>query len=138
MRIRTRVQIRFNDVDMARHVHNAVYLSYFELARMDYLRQFIPEGNDWNTQGLILARNEVDYRSPVHLGDIVEVEAWCSNIGDKSFDLSYALFVVTGDARKLCTQGRSVMVCFHYGRKASVPLPGEWRTALARMAENDA
>ncbi len=138
MRTKTSVQVRFHDIDMAHHVHNAVYLSYFEQARMDFLRQFIEKDHDWKRLGLILARNEVDYRQPVHLSDSVEVETWCSNIGNKSFDLSYALFVRTSDGRKLCTQGRSVMVCFDYVSGSSILLPDAWRVALARLMENDA
>ena len=119
------------------HVHNGVYLSYFEQARMDFLRQFIEKDHDWKQFGLILARNEVDYRQPVHLSDTVEVETWCSNVGNKSFDLSYALFVKTTDGRNLCTQGRSVMVCFDYKVGASIRVPEAWRLALARLMEND-
>ena len=87
MRTTTVIQVRFNDIDMAGHVHNAVYLSFFEQARMDLLRAFIAKDHDWKAEGLILARNEVDYRKPVHLRDAVEVECWCSNIGSKSFEL---------------------------------------------------
>ena len=131
------LQIRFADLDMAHHVHNGVYLSYFEQARMDFLRQVIGKDNDWKKRGLILARNEVDYRQPVHLSDAVEVETWCSNVGTKSFDLSYALFVKDGEGRKLCTQGRSVMVCFDYHANASVAVPERWRQALNRYMETD-
>ena len=137
MRTKTPIQVRFHDIDMAHHVHNGVYLSYFEQARMDFLRQFIEKDHDWKQFGLILARNEVDYRQPVHLSDTVEVETWCSNVGNKSFDLSYALFVKTTEGRNLCTQGRSVMVCFDYKVGASISVPEAWRLALARLMEND-
>lgn len=136
MRTKTAVQVRFNDIDMARHAHNAVYLSWFEQARMDYLKLFIEQDHDWRSQGLILARNEVDYRQPVHLGDQVEVECRCSNIGNKSFDLSYDLFVVKDGRRTLSAQGRSVMVCFNYLENRSVAVPDNWRTALARSRED--
>ncbi|HRO40765.1 MAG TPA: thioesterase family protein, partial [Flavobacteriales bacterium] len=66
MKITTPVQVRFSDLDMARHVHNAVYLEYFELGRMDLLRQFMEPDHDWVRTGLILARNEVDHRRPIH------------------------------------------------------------------------
>lgn len=137
MRTTTNIQIRFNDIDMARHVHNAVYLSYFEQGRMDFFRTFIEKDHDWRALGLILARNEVDYRLPVHLGDQVEVDAWCSNIGTKSFDISFGLFVITDGKRNLHCQGRSVMVCFDYQRNTSIAVPTEWRVALARMMEQD-
>lgn len=136
MRTTTPVQVRFNDIDMARHAHNAVYLSWFEQARMDFLKRFIETHHDWRAHGLILARNEVDYRHPVHLGDQVEVECWCSNIGNKSFDLNYALFILKADGRTLGAQGRSVMVCFDYHKNASIPVPEKWRTALVRMRED--
>ena len=137
MRTTTAIQIRFNDIDMAKHVHNAVYLSYFEQGRMDFLRGFIEKDHDWMKKGMILARNEVDYRIPIHLSDNVEVETWCSNVGTKSFDLSYAVFAERAGQRRIHAQGRSVMVCFDYEKQASIAVPDEWRNSLARMMEND-
>ena len=118
---------------MAGHAHNGVYLSWFEQARMDLLRTFIERKHDWKVHGLIVARNEVDYRAPVHLSDHVEVDCWCDRIGSKSFDLRYALFVVKDGARELRSEGRSVMVCFDYIANATITVPDDWRTALARM-----
>ena len=133
--ITTAIQIRFNDIDMAGHAHNGVYLSWFEQARMDLLRQFIERKHDWKVHGLILARNEVDYRQPVHLGDRVEVDCWCSAIGNKSFDLRYALYVVKDGVRFPRTDGRSVMVSFDYNTNKTIAVPDAWRAALALMME---
>lgn len=127
------VQIRFADVDMARHVHNAVYLQWFELARMALLRTFIAPDHDWRAHGLILARNEVDYRMPVHLQDTIETEAWCGALGNKSFDLAYAVRRTAGDKPGICAEGRSVLVCYDYTQEQSIHLPGPWRLALERM-----
>lgn len=127
------IQIRFADLDMAHHAHNAVYLHWFELARMSLLRSFIPQGHDWKKQGLILARNEVDYRLPIHLHDRVECECWCSSIGTKSFELSYAVRRVSDDRPPVCAEGRSVLVCFDYAQRASVEVPASWKAALGRL-----
>ncbi|MBV6404846.1 MAG: acyl-CoA thioesterase [Flavobacteriales bacterium] len=124
------VQVRFGDVDMARHVHNAVYLSYFELARMAFLAPLYGPGHDWTTEGLILGRNEVDYRRPVGLRDVVEVDCRCVRVGGRSFDLAYTVHVIDGAARTLCTEGRSVMVCFNYLTNATIPIPERIRKAL--------
>ena len=129
------IQIRFADLDMAHHVHNAVYLHWFELARMALLRSFIPQGHDWKSQGLILARNEMDYRVPVHLHDRIETECWCSAVGTKSFDLSYAVRRTSGDQSVVCTEGRSVMVCFDYVLGRSIPLPPAWKTGLEQLMQ---
>ena len=122
---------------MAGHAHNGVYLSWFEQARMDLLGTFIDPEHDWKVHGLIVARNEVDYRGPVHLGDQVEVDCWCDRIGSKSFDLRYALFVANNGERQLRTEGRSVMVCFDYLRNSAIPVPRLWRDALATMSQNN-
>lgn len=135
MRTTTPIQVRFSDMDMANHANNAVYIVWFELGRMDLLRQFIEKRHDWSKQGVILARNEVDYRKPVHLGDRVEVECWCSKVGSKSFELGYELFILKGDERELSAEGRSVMVCYDHTLARSIPLPEPWRAALLRMQE---
>ena len=131
----TPIQVRFNDIDMAGHAHNAVYLSWFEQARMDLLRTFIERKHAWKVHGLIVARNEVDYRAPVHLSDHVEVDCWCDRIGSKSFDLRYALFVVKDGDRQLRTEGRSAMVCYDYQQNSTIAVPEVWRRALERMME---
>lgn len=133
MRSSTPIQIRFNDMDMAGHAHNAVHLSWFEQARMDLLRGFIPKDHDWKREGLILARNEVDYRKPVHLDDAVEVDCWCEAIGNTSFHLRYAVVTTNEGQRTVHAEGRSVMVCFDYTRNAPISVPAPWREALARM-----
>lgn len=133
MRITTPVQVRFSDLDMARHVHNAVYLQYFELGRMNLLRHFMEKDHDWVRMGLILARNEVDHRRPIHLADPVEVQCWCGRIGSKSFDLCYQVRHVQNGS--VFADGRSVLVAFDYAQGASIPLPDHWRTALARFLE---
>ena len=125
------IQIRFADVDLAQHVHNSVYLHWFELARMAFLRSVIPADHDWKAQGLILARNEVDYRMPVRLHDRLEAEAWCSAVGGKSFDLCYRIHRLDGDMPGVCAEGRSVMVCYDYVQQRTIAIPAAWREGLS-------
>jgi acyl-CoA thioester hydrolase len=127
------IQIRFADVDLAQHVHNSVFLHWFETARMTLQERFILPDHDWRTQGMILARNEVDYRMPVRLSDTIEAEAWCGTIGNKSFDLNYIIRRIGGEKPGVCAEGRSVMVCFDYSRGTSIPVPGAWRLALEQL-----
>lgn len=134
--VTTPIQIRFSDVDMGHHVHNAAYLQYFELGRMALLREVAGRDHDWVRTGLILARNEVDHRLPIHLADEVSVEAWCLKLGTKSFDLAYRIFSGKDGGRRIHAEGRSVMVAFDYGRQAPITLPEAWRTALARFMDN--
>ena len=126
------IQIRFADIDMAHHVHNAVYLHWFEQARMALIAGFVPIDHNWQERGLIIARNEIDHRVPVKLHDRITVETWCSAIGNKSFDLRYEV-IRNDDRRTICAEGRSVMVCFDLKKGKSFPVPEEWRIALEEL-----
>ncbi len=129
--ITTHIQIRFSDVDKLGHVNNAFYLSYIELARMKYFEE-IAGGINWENEGVIVARAEMDYRAPVLLADKIYVNTWCSRIGNKSFDLSYTLFKSgkSGDTEAL--HAKTVMVCFNYQTQKSFPVPAKWREWLQK------
>jgi acyl-CoA thioester hydrolase len=132
----TPVQIRFSDVDMAGHVHNAVHLQWFELARIGLFRTFVPADHDWLEQGVIIARNEIDYRIPVLLTDPIQVACWCAGIGGSSIDLRYAV-QRAGDHPATCALGRSVLVCYDFSAGSKIPVPDAWRTPLERLRMTD-
>jgi acyl-CoA thioester hydrolase len=75
---------------------------------------------------MILARMEVNFRSPVAMGESVEVGVRASRLGTKSFDLEYE---VRANGR-LAAEGRSVLVGYDYTRGESVEIPAEWRKWL--------
>ena len=121
------VEIRFKDIDLAGHVHNSVYLSYFEQARMMLFAEFVSDDWDWKSKGLILARNEIDYILPVHLGDKIHISIECDYIGTKSFTLSYRLFSEDDKKNQLVhTTGRSILVCMDYNAQKTIPVYKEW------------
>ena len=66
-----RLQVRFSDCDMMQHVNNAVYLNYFEEARIHYFRQMLGMDWDWKKTGVILRKNELEYLKPVFLHEPV-------------------------------------------------------------------
>jgi len=127
----TPIQIRFADVDKLGHVNNAFYLSYIEVARMDFFKE-VGSKIDWNKKGVIVARIEINYKIPVVLTDIISVKTWCSRIGNKSFDLAYSI-VKTNDAIETeVVNAVSVLVCYDYELKKSAEIPGKWREWLSQ------
>lgn len=119
-----RDEVRFRDLDGMGHVNNAVFLTYMESARLAFFQSLGLGGNP--LEGMILARAEVDFRSPVELGEPVEVGVRASRIGTKSFDLEQQ---VRADGR-LAAEGRFVLVAYDYESNSSRELPEEWRTIL--------
>lgn len=128
-------EIRFSDIDAMGHVNNAVYLSYFEQARMAFFRQLINMKWDWNKQGILLARNEVDYKLPILLNDDVVIETRCTHMGTKSLTFNYNIFKRTGDQKILASSGASVLVCFDSSAMKTIPVPEVWRDLIPVSSE---
>jgi len=104
-----KIQVRITDVDILGHVNNAIYLTYFEIARVHYFTQLVGSDWDWLENGVVLVQNEVQYHLPVFLQDQPEIHIFCNKIGQKSFTLSYELYV-KGELR---TSGSSTLVGFN-------------------------
>jgi|694.fasta_scaffold03811_6 acyl-CoA thioester hydrolase len=119
-------EIRFADIDAMGHVNNAVYLSYFEQARIHFFSQIIMLNWDWRKQGILVARNEINYKLPVYHKDHIVVLVGCSAVGSKSFTLSYE--VKRGE--EVCSYGSSVLVCFDHETQQSAVIPDLWREKL--------
>lgn len=123
------VQIRFSDCDMMQHVNNAVYLSYFEMARIHYFGILFGKDRDWKKNGVLLRKNEVEYLKPVLLHEKPEIHIFTEHIGTKSFSVSYEL-KVDGELR---TTGTSVLVCFDSTIGQSILLTDEMKQALETL-----
>lgn len=134
---KTPVEVRFSDIDMAGHVHNSRYLSFFEQARIDFMSEMTTPDWNWREKGIVLGRNEVDYITPVYLSEKIYVKTKCDHVGVKSFTLSYELYKVQeGDlADVLCTKGRSILVCMDFKNDESQPLFDEWKKHLIASME---
>jgi acyl-CoA thioester hydrolase len=126
-RHRTRVEVRFRDIDAFGHVNNAVVSSYVELARVRYLVDVLrvePIG----VMPLILAHIAIDYRAPIFFADTVEIGSRVDWLGTSSIGMSHALTAVA-DGRRLADSS-SVLVTYDYEQGTPMPVPDRWRQTL--------
>lgn len=125
----TNVDVRFQDIDAAGHVNNAVIFTYFEEGRKalfyDAFKESVPGGFNF-----MVAHLECDYRLPVRLEDRLLVNIWVTAVGTKSFGLAYTL-MDAADEKRIFAHGSSVQVCYDYERHQSIPVPESLRRALA-------
>lgn len=124
-RHRTRIEVRFRDIDSFGHVNNAVIASYVEQARVRYLRDVIgadPVGN----MPLILGMLKIDYLSPVFIDDDVQVGSRVDWIGNSSIAMSHAL-----TAGRDLARSTSVLVAYDYDNARPMRVPDDWRSAFA-------
>jgi acyl-CoA thioester hydrolase len=124
------IQVRFRDLDTLGHVNNAVYLTYFEAARMAYWMH-VNGRADLRSMDMILARAEVDYRAPVGYGDELEVGVRCASVKRSSFVLEQAL--VDRRTGKRVATARKVLVHYDYAAGRSKPLTEDQRQLLMKQ-----
>lgn len=115
------IPIRFADIDALGHVNNAIYLTYFEIARSAYWAEIIEW--DWKLSGIIIRKSLVDYLYPIVLSDEIYAYIRTSKIGNSSFELEYVLVKVVNGAEEICTTGQTLCVVFDYATKKSIPIP---------------
>ncbi|HVW13176.1 MAG TPA: thioesterase family protein [Mucilaginibacter sp.] len=130
---KTPIQVRFSDLDLYGHVNNAIYLSYFETARLHYWKEVLQW--DWNESGIILARAEVNYVKPVVRGDELACYVRTTRIGNSSFDIMHVLVKVTADGEEICTTGKTVCISYDYGVNKPVKIPPEQRERMIAYDE---
>jgi acyl-CoA thioester hydrolase len=129
---KTPIAKRFSDIDAVGHVNNAIYLTYFEEARLRYFHEAIKW--DWSESGIIVGRSEVTYHKPIMLHDEIHCYVRTSRIGNSSFDMMHILVKATPNGEEICTTGKSVLISYDYKANKSVSIPQPERT---RMIEYD-
>jgi len=127
-RHRTALQVRFRDIDAFGHVNNAVFFSYVELARIRYLLDVLQPDTGFDRLPLILARVELDYRSPIEFGEEVTVETRVDRIGHTSFGMRHRM--TAGPDGRLVGEVQTVLVTYDYAAARPMPVPDGWRRRL--------
>ncbi|GAB6190708.1 acyl-CoA thioesterase [Desulfocastanea catecholica] len=137
-KIVTEIKTRFRDIDSMGHVNNAVYLTYFEEGRKEFLYSLfgIINPEDYN---FILAHIACDFLKPIKISDTVSLEIWVGKIGGKRFDFIYKLLKkgVNENESSVCANGRSVQVFFDYKQNITLPIPAHIRKKLSEFSSEE-
>ena len=123
-------RVRFGDLDANRHLNNVVFLRYFETARIAYIRELIPVHDPTHPEGdafgVIFAECHINYRSPVHFDEQVDVQCSITNVRRSSFRVQFDMRV----EGRLAAEGYGWLVGFDYTTEKATPLPGDFVNAL--------
>ena len=118
---------RFSDMDGMGHVNNAVFLTYFEEARMAYWMHVMKKA-DLSGMNMILARAEVDFRSPLIAPETIVVGVGCTAIGRTSFVLEQDMYEAASG--RLVAEARKVLVHYDYQALRPAPITAEMRALM--------
>src|ERR1700761_337686 len=132
-KFKTPIAIRFSDIDNVGHVNNAIYLTYFEVARFAYWKEVA----QWNRteNGIIVGRSEVNYLKPIMLEDQIACYVRVTRIGNSSFDVMHVLVKITENGEEICTTGKTVCISYDYSANKSVPIPKAERQRMIDFDE---
>jgi acyl-CoA thioester hydrolase len=122
------VEIRWSDVDAYQHVNNAVYATYLEECRDEWVERALGDaGDSWD---LVLARVAIDFRRELRLEDEgVVVSCELERIGNSSLVLREQVRTREGE---LAAEAEAVLVARDRELGRSRPLTDSEREAFER------
>ena len=128
---------RYSDYDTKGHVNNAVYLTYFEWARVQAWRSHGVSAAgisaaDIADPPLIVAEARVKYVSPANIGVPLAIEISVKEIRTKGFSFSYRI-VASEENDRLVAEGETVQVAYDYSAGRTMAIPPTMRKALEGM-----
>jgi acyl-CoA thioester hydrolase len=111
----TDVKVRFAETDAQGIAHHAVYLVWFEVARIEYLARFrggYPELQAEGIEALTLDA-KVSYRVPARFDDRLVISARCSDIRGARFRFDYRVeregeLIAEGSTGHACADARTL------------------------------
>lgn len=122
------MQVRPDDIDMNRHVHNSRYLDYVLAARYDQLarcygmpmEEYLEHGLSW-----VVSSVTIDYRRPLGLGDRFIVRTWIEQVHAKGVRVSFEILrAATSTAvAKLAAAGTFDYVLIEIATGRATPIP---------------
>ncbi len=122
------VRIYYHHTDCGGVVYYGRYLNFLEEARTRYLEECGVLIKELAKQDIlfVVARQEIDYKSPAFYGDVLDVKAQLVKVSRVRLEFNYEILNQEG---KLIVTARTVMACVDNNFKP-VPLPDTVRTKI--------
>src|SRR3982751_675099 len=124
-----RIQVRFADLDVNRHVNNVAYFTYMEQARVDWLKRTGMQ-RTLKGEGPVVVQASCNYRQAMPFVDAIEVRMYVGPAGRTSFPTYYDL-VSADDEHCQYADGQAIMVWTDRESGVSRPVPDDLRALLA-------
>ncbi|HET7876053.1 MAG TPA: thioesterase family protein [Methylomirabilota bacterium] len=130
----THIRVRYKDTDTMSVVYYGNYLTYFEVARVEYLRERgWPMSQVDKRVHLPVVEAYVKYVQPARLDDLLEVTARVSERKRASFKFSYE---IRNEAKELVATGSTLHACWDPATSRMVPIP-DWLREIMPDADLD-
>lgn len=125
------VTVRFHEVDMLGVCNNAVFINYFETARLEYIKAagLMPKNGIFSDGKLFfMVRNEINYFDHARYDDVLNVYSRISFIKNSSF--GYDHLIAKQKTGNVIVDGKGVVVYVDPKTRKSTPLPESFIKAV--------
>ena len=130
----TTVRVRFADTDAQGIAHNASYLVWFEVARVEYLRAFAGGYQALRDRGIeaLVLESHCRYAVPAKFDDVLRVHTRCVGMRGARFCYEYAIL---RDDGMLMADGYTEHACVDAQTLRPTRVP-DWLSAAVSAAES--
>ncbi len=122
-----KIRVRYQETDCMRVVYYGNYLTYFEVGRVEFLRQQgLPISEVDQKVHLPVVEATVRYVRPARLDDLLDVRCWVSERRRASFRFGYDIRNEAGEA---VATGATLHACWDPATSKMIAVPG-WLVAI--------
>jgi acyl-CoA thioester hydrolase len=123
----TTLRVRYQETDCMKVVYYANYLTYFEVGRVEFLRQRgLPMAEVDQKVHLPVVEATVRYVRPARLDDLLEVRCWVSERRRASFRFAYE---IVNEAGQEVATGTTLHACWDPATSRMIAVP-DWLVAV--------
>ena len=132
MQSSTQIIVRFSDCDPIGHTNNAAYFTFFEQARVSFVRDLFQldetKTMSWQDFPFIIAEISCRFIKPSYPDQVLIVVASTGEVKNSSFFIDYE--ITDKKNGTLIATGTSALVWYDYTQNKSVKIPEEFRSRL--------
>lgn len=120
--IRTHDKLRYSDTDKQGHINNAVYSTFYETGRVEFIDS-AREANAGSDTEFVIAKLTISFSEEIHWPGEVHVGSRVKRIGNSSLVIEQAVF----NNDRLCSTGESIVVQINSATRKSQPFNADER-----------
>lgn len=116
----TQIRVRYQETDAQGHVHHGNYVNYFEIGRVEMLRESGVSYREFEESGLMLVvvKLECDYFKPARYDDLLTIQTSVIKARGVRIEHQYEILL----DEELVVRGRTTVACLSNTGKIT-PLP---------------
>ncbi len=122
-------RIYYHHTDCGGVVYYANYLKFLEEARTEFLEERGLSVKELSGQGVlfVVARQEIDYKSPAFYGDLLQIDTRLINTSSVKLEFEYD---IKNQNNQIVSRAKTILVCVDKNLKPQV-IPGDIRSKIS-------